>query len=152
MPDLNDINFERFFRQKSLVVGQYTSEPPPKCVVLDGDGVDDEGKPVPEINTVEELFNYYQPEITVGFDAETKENFQFLDIGDFLPEGENGFINKSPVLSSNKAQVETLEELASNIVDSDYDALYKALNDVNARAAILEGLDLISSALKENKI
>lgn len=125
-------------QNRTLMAEKLTKDSPVKPEIVHG------------IQTVEQVFGHYKPEIAVDFeDAEgqtQKETLRFNNLGDF---GVKGITEQSEFLKDNTSQKEEylkiIKQLKSNKI------LKTALADGDAKAALLDALHSMIAELKTNK-
>ena len=102
------------------------------------------------LKTIEEVFDHYRPEVEVAFEdaegVEQKEALRFGDLGDF---GAKGITQQSKFLKdldTEKDQyVKAIKQLKSNKI------LKAALEDPDAKQALLESIRALLTEIEENK-
>lgn len=125
-------------QNRTLMAEKLTKDPPVKPEIVHG------------IQTVEQVFGHYKPQIDVDFeDAEgqsKKETLRFNNLGDF---GVKGITEQSEFLKDNASQKEEyfkiIKQLKSNKI------LKTALSDADAKSALLDALHSMIAELKTNK-
>lgn len=118
---------------KTLLVQKLTNESPVSPEI------------VPNLQTVEQVFEYFKPSVEVSFEDEqgntVPEKIDFKNIGDFSPKSikkSSSFLNK---LDTQKEQnIKIVKQLATNR------ALKKALESEQTKQAFI---DVLQNAIKE---
>lgn len=125
-------------QNRTLMAEKLTKDAPVKPEIVHG------------IQTVEQVFEHYKPNISVDFeDADgvtKKENLSFKNLGDF---GVKGITEQSDFLKDNASQKEEylkiIKQLKSNKI------LKSALADPDAKAALLDTIHAMIAELDTNK-
>ena len=114
-------------QNRTLLVEKLTADAPAKPEIVKG------------LKTVEEVFEHYQPNVEVDFEAadgtEKNETLSFRNLGDFGKKGivaQSGFLQDLELQKDNYAQF--IKYLRSNKI------FQKLLADPEAKAAYLEAL------------
>ncbi len=125
-------------QNRTLMAEKLTKDAPVKPEIVHG------------IQTVEQVFEHYKPNISVDFeDADgvtKKESLSFKNLGDF---GVKGITEQSDFLKDNASQKEEylkiIKQLKSNKI------LKSALADPDAKAALLDTIHAMIAELNTNK-
>lgn len=125
-------------QNRTLMAEKLTKDAPVKPEVVHG------------LQTVEQVFEHYKPEIGVDFtDAEgvtKKETLHFSNLGDF---GVKGITEQSEFLKDNQSQkdeyLKIMKQLKTNKI------LKAALTDPDAKQALLDAINGMITELKNNK-
>jgi hypothetical protein len=125
-------------QNRTLMAEKLTKDAPVKPEVVHG------------LQTVEQVFAHYQPELTVDFEdaegATRKETLRFNNLGDF---GMKGITAQSEFLKDNAAQKEEylkiIKQLKSNKI------LKSALSDPDAKKALLDAINGMVAELQNNR-
>ena len=125
-------------QNRTLMAEKLTKDAPVKPEVVHG------------LQTVEQVFNHYKPEIGVDFttaDGTTrKETLKFTNLGDF---GVKGITEQSEFLKDNQSQkdeyLKIMKQLKTNKI------LKAALTDADAKQALLDAINGMITELKNNK-
>lgn len=102
------------------------------------------------LKTIEEVFDHYKPEVEVAFEdadgVERKEGLNFKNLGDF---GAKGITQQSKFLkdldTEKEQYVKAVKQLKSNKI------LKAALEDPEAKQALLESIRALLTEIEENK-
>lgn len=102
------------------------------------------------LKTIEEVFEHYKPEVEVDFEdgdgVEKKETLNFRNLGDF---GSKGITKQSKFLkdlNTEKEQyIKVVKQLKTNKI------LKTALENPEAKAALLESIRALLTEIEENK-
>ncbi|MCW3092359.1 MAG: hypothetical protein JWP81_3428 [Ferruginibacter sp.] len=125
-------------QNRTLMAEKLTRDAPVKPQIVHG------------LQTVEQVFQHYKPEIGVDFQDEEgvtkKESLKFTNLGDF---GVKGITEQSEFLKDNTTRkdeyVKIIKQLKSNKI------LKAALTDPDAKAALVEAIHSMIAELKSNK-
>lgn len=125
-----DIPFNR-----TLMIEKLTNEDPINPELAEG------------LNTIEDVFNHYKPNIDVEFEDENgqdiTENFKFRTVADFLTKN---MMQNSPYLGDLSEQKEfynkTIKQLRSNKI------LQKVLQNADTKVAFIEALKGLMAELE----
>lgn len=125
-------------QNRTLLAEKLTKDTPVKPEIVYG------------LQTVEEVFQYYKPNISVDFqDADgmtKKETLNFRNLGDF---GVKGITEQSEFLKDNSTQkeeyIKIVKQLKSNKI------LKTALADSEAKSGLLDAIHSMIAELKANK-
>ena len=125
-------------QNRTLMAEKLTKDAPVKPEVVHG------------LQTVEQVFEHYKPEIGVDFtdaDGSTrKETLSFTNLGDF---GVKGITEQSEFLKDNQSQkdeyLKIMKQLKTNKI------LKAALTDADAKQALLDAINSMITELKNNK-
>lgn len=123
-------------QNKTLLVQKLTQDQPIKPQIVNG------------LNTVEDVFENYKPEVEVDFEdaegIESKETLKFRHLGDF---GKKGIVNQSKFLKdldTEKDQyLKVVKQLKSNKI------LKTALADPDAKEALIRSIQSLMAELKQ---
>lgn len=125
-------------QNRTLMAEKLTRDAPVKPQIVHG------------LQTIEQVFQHYKPEIGVDFQDEDgvtkKESLKFTNLGDF---GVKGITEQSDFLKDNTTRkdeyVKIIKQLKSNKI------LKTALADPDAKAALVEAIHSMIAELKNNK-
>lgn len=125
-------------QNRTLMAEKLTRDAPVKPQIVHG------------LQTIEQVFQHYKPEIGVDFQDEDgvtkKESLKFTNLGDF---GVKGITEQSDFLKDNTTRkdeyVKIIRQLKSNKI------LKAALTDPDAKAALVEAIHSMIAELKNNK-
>ena len=119
---------------RSLIVEHLTSEDPVNPEAVTG------------LNTIEEVFSHFSPNIDVEFDTEDgeplKENFRFSNVGDFSVMN---MTDSSPYLNNLNMQKEFYETLTKQLRTNKI--LQRALENAETKEAFITALTALKSEL-----
>ena len=125
-------------QNRTLMAEKLTKDAPVKPEIVHG------------LQTVEQVFKHYKPDITVDFEnaegVSKKETLSFTNLGDF---GIKGITEQSEFLKDNASQKEEylkiIKQLKSNKI------LKTALTDPDAKQALLDAIHSMVAELNNNK-
>ncbi|AEW86757.1 hypothetical protein B0A78_06395 [Flavobacterium columnare NBRC 100251 = ATCC 23463] len=125
-------------QNRTIIAQKLTAESPVKPELVEG------------LTTIEKVFDHFKPEIKVDFenlDGSTKmENLNFKNLGDFGVKGITQQSNFLTGLETEKDQYQKIiKQLKSNKI------LKGALEDPDAKKALLDSLQSLIKELEENK-
>ena len=122
---------------RTLIAGQYTAERPDRPEI------------VPGLQNLSQLFGHYKPEASVDFrDLKGNlvvESIKFRQIDDF---GIDTLLARSPLLQRNAAIEDEYLHIANELRNNKQ--LRSALEDPQARGAVLETIHAMIATLKTN--
>lgn len=125
-------------QNRTLIAQKLTVDTPVKPELVEG------------ITSVEKVFEHFKPEVKVNFETAggtTKsEVLKFTNLGDF---GIKGIITQSNFLSDMETEKEQYQKILRQLKSNKI--LKLALEDVDAKRALLESLRTLIAELKENK-
>lgn len=125
-------------QNRTLMAEKLTKDAPVKPKIVHG------------IQTVEQVFDHYKPEIGVDFqDADgitKKETLRFTNLGDF---GVKGITEQSEFLKDNTTQKDEYQKIIKQLKSNKI--LKSALSDADAKAALLDAIYSMIAELKANK-
>ncbi|MCW5518553.1 hypothetical protein J1N09_01790 [Aureitalea sp. L0-47] len=125
-------------QNRTLLVEKLTQDPAIKPVIQGG------------LQTVEEVFEHYQPEVEVDFEdsegTSSKETLRFNNLGDFGAKGITRQSDYLKGLDTEKDQyVKVVKQLKTNKI------LKTALADPEAKQALLDSIRALLTEIEENK-
>lgn len=125
-------------QNRTLVAQKLTVDAPVKPELVEG------------ITSVEKAFEHFKPEVKVNFetvDGATKvEALNFKNLGDF---GIKGITSQSSFLSDLETEKDQYQKIIRQLKSNKI--LKAALEDADAKKALLESLGTLINELKENK-
>lgn len=125
-------------QNKTLVIEQLTADPPIKPEIVEG------------LQTVEDVFAHYKPEVEVEFQKEdgstAKENLSFRNLGDF---GVKGITSQSNFLKDLNTQREQYAKIGKQLKTNKL--LRSAIENEDTKAALLDALRALIQELDDNK-
>lgn len=125
-------------QNKTLVIEQLTADPPIKPEIVEG------------LQTVEDVFAHYKPEVEVEFQNEdgsnVKETLSFRNLGDF---GVKGITAQSNFLKDLNTQREQYAKIGKQLKTNKL--LRSAIENEETKAALLDALRALIQELDDNK-
>lgn len=125
-------------QNKTLVIEQLTADAPIKPEIVEG------------LQTVEDVFAHYKPEVEVEFQKEdgstAKENLSFKNLGDF---GVKGITSQSNFLKDLNTQREQYAKIGKQLKTNKL--LRSAIENEDTKAALLDALRALIQELDDNK-
>lgn len=103
-----------------------------------------------DLKTVDEVFNFYKPEVPVEFEnadgTTTDEQLKFSSLSDFSMKG---IVGKSPFLQGLAIQKEQHEKLMKQLKNNK--PLQSVINNPDTKAAFINALKALITELDESK-
>lgn len=125
-----------FPQNRSLLIEQLTSDPPPKAEIIKG------------LRNMDDVFNHFKPSVKMDFEGmqgeSRKETLDFREMRDFELDGlmkNADFLKELGLLKESYAQID--KQLRTNKV------LREALANPDSRAALIKSLQALLKELKD---
>ncbi len=125
-------------QNRTLIAGKLTPNTPIKPKTVEG------------LRTIDEVFNHFSPEMTIGFeDSEggtVNESLKFSNLGDF---GKKGITQNSDFLKGLEIESEQYKKIIKQLKTNKI--LKQALLDTDAKASLITALDTLIAELNAAK-
>ncbi|WP_394749136.1 hypothetical protein [Spongiimicrobium salis] len=125
-------------QNRTLIAGKLTPNAPVKPQVVEG------------LNTIDDIFEHFDPELKIPFEGKdggtVNETLKFSNLGDF---GKKGVVNNSVFLKELEIESDQYKKIIKQLKTNKI--LKAALEDADAKEALIETLDALINEIKTTK-